>query len=265
MISELSGPDLAVRLDQQGRRLVQRLRRHGFADRENSILFQFVVVGSNKMAMSLLASGDYDNARVWLGKAFKLTDGDAMNGFGELGDGASADIGPSSLVALRVLTLNNLACYHKEIGELDEAMAHLNVAAKDSKGEITVTDQQNAVTHSNSCAILSEIDHHDLARKHAKIAVSFCKRELGSYGGLGGADTSVTNLDISFGQDMDELEPNHEIKVVANPHKIAKTISSLAVACHNLAVETEFTQGKKCLQVSSNNYLYSSFLPATQY
>ena len=103
--------DPEEQLEHHSRLLVSQLKEHGFSDPQSSALFQHVVLESNSLAMLRLSQGNGSEARQWLNKAAALTvtvipEGDLIKG-----PGASDERkGPASMLGLRVLTLNNLAC-----------------------------------------------------------------------------------------------------------------------------------------------------------
>ena len=80
-----------------------------------------------------------------------------------------------------MLTMNNLACWHRKHGDTDAALGCLRAAAKigTAKSVGDANPQHLAVTHSNLGAILSQRGQHDRARQHTQLAVP----DLGPRGG----------------------------------------------------------------------------------
>ena len=74
------------------------------------------------------------------------------------------------------------------------------------------------------------------ARRHAKIAVQQCKADLKRFSDSVGDSNDVLKERVMNGETDSDVPAPREVEV-------SKTVSALAVACHNLAVETEFTQG----------------------
>ncbi|GMI10728.1 hypothetical protein TrLO_g9028 [Triparma laevis f. longispina] len=224
-------------LETNSRILIQRLKSHGF-DATSCNLFQHVILESNSLAMLCLSRGDGSESKQWLDKAKALAETSIPGGLLVGGGGADEIKGPSSLSGLKVLTLNNLACWQKAGGSSTKAVETLKQAISvTNQSNPHLPPQQQAVTHSNMAASLSSLDDHVGARRHAKIAVQHCKEDLKRFSeGIGESNevlrARVMNGDSNVGTD----EAPHE-------NEVSKTVSSLAVACHNLAVETEFTQG----------------------
>jgi tetratricopeptide (TPR) repeat protein len=176
----------------------------------------------NSIAMSALYKDEYDFALELLRKA-------------EAVSGASRP-----LAAVRVQTLNNLACVYRR---LDKPRTALNLLRE----SVTVCSNTGvedgvAVTHLNMCAILSQLDSHEQALEHAQAAVMYSQKHLLSSrlrdqlarrsdgsGGAGAGDEDV------FG---------------ADPHAVlTEKIVVLGIAYHNMGVEEEFLKrGDRCLQ-----------------
>lgn len=74
-----------------------------------------------------------------------------------------------------IVTLNNLACFYRRRGQLDQALKYLQQA-------LTLTehcsDSSKADTHLNLCAISSEMGKHRQARMHVQHAISLLQEEL---------------------------------------------------------------------------------------
>ena len=201
------------------------------------------------ISLQYLSSSNPPLALSWLTKASKLTTSLSSLPSQTLttttttttthAPGADPTKGPVTLLGLKILTLNNLACYYKSVNDLSQSFALLRTAVE-SSGKATeegddesvglVTIQQRAVTHSNLSAVLSGMGKHEGARKHAKLAVGYCKRDLKRH----------SEHDGEHGPFDGEHDPNGDD---SHPAAINKTVSALAVACYNLAVETEFCRG----------------------
>jgi len=261
-----------VSLHDLEKKLLSEIRRRGIQDPGVRTLLQDVVLASNKVAMRLLAKGRTDISLECLRKAELLFDP------AQLKEVARAP----EILALRALTLNNLACWFRQQGQLHTALAYLEEAEKigeatcgnnrapsspnakdylnpladeeeeDDEGSVqsqtSQSYQQIAVTHSNLCAILSELGRHDEALSHAKQAVAYCKQELrlvikrnppDGKAGQGWELGSVSGNRVSTASSVATPTP---------PKLVLKTLAALAIACYNLAVEMEFTEGKKCIQ-----------------
>ena len=74
------------------------------------------------------------------------------------------------------ITYNNLACYYKSIDKPRSALIYLEKAL-----EIESTMQElsfKADTHLNTCAVLSMMKRHDLAKDHAQNAIMIVQASL---------------------------------------------------------------------------------------
>ncbi|KAJ0403434.1 hypothetical protein ATCC90586_001723 [Pythium insidiosum] len=78
---------------------------------------------------------------------------------------------------LRLVSLNNLACFHKQsnkpllaIGFLEKAL-RLQLKQADPSVE-AFSDGAIALTHLNLCAVLSQLSRHDAAAEHARSAIA---------------------------------------------------------------------------------------------
>mmetsp|Transcript_8229 Transcript_8229/g.14971 ORF Transcript_8229/g.14971 Transcript_8229/m.14971 type:complete len:1135 (-) Transcript_8229:65-3469(-) len=223
-------------LETNSRILVQRLKSHGF-DATSCSLFQHVILESNSLAMLCLSKGDGSESKQWLDKAKALASTSIPGGLIVGGGGADDIKGPSTLDGLKVLTLNNLACWQKAGGNSTKAVETLKQAISvTSQSNPPLPPQQQAVTHSNMAASLSSLDDHAGARRHAKIAVQHCKDDLKRFSEGIGESNELLRERVMNGESNPDAPAPHE-------NEVSKTVSSLAVACHNLAVETEFTQG----------------------
>lgn len=137
---------------------------------------------TNTLAMMYLNKDDYDVSLKMLQRAQVLC---------ESNDQAKA------------ITYNNIACYYRKIGKLKVALTFLQNALQIEK-RLAVAENA-ADTHLNICAVLSQLNKHDLALLHATSAVSLLQELM-----LAG-----TTL---------------------NPDRFAV----LAIAYHNIGVEQEF-------------------------
>jgi hypothetical protein len=78
-------------------------------------------------------------------------------------------------VDLELTTLNNLACVSRQRGDVQGALATLEGALRACGGAEVVSRRQLCVTHSNVCAVLSEMGRHVEAAEHARRAVGLCE------------------------------------------------------------------------------------------
>mmetsp|Transcript_103574 Transcript_103574/g.297619 ORF Transcript_103574/g.297619 Transcript_103574/m.297619 type:complete len:1370 (+) Transcript_103574:118-4227(+) len=233
---------------------------------EAAALMQRLVVASNRQAMVLLANEDLAGSEAWLCKAQQ-----ALYRARVTGAARFMPAGEESEGGLHVLTYNNIACFQRRAGNLNAALQCLRDAVLEGERG-GATDQQLAVTHSNLCAILSEIGKHPLAMTYARAAVLHCKRALklqvpkpaGTAASAANAMTAEQKrekarlraergIQKAAGEEPAEEEggPSDHMKAAASQAEQRvqqhKTIMALAVACHNLAVEVEFVEGKPCL------------------
>lgn len=78
---------------------------------------------------------------------------------------------------LHILCLNNLSCYERYLGNLDEALELLKTACK--LGKLTCVDSEYLpLAYLNICATLSILGRHEAAFKEAQISISVCRRAL---------------------------------------------------------------------------------------
>ena len=63
------------------------------------------------------------------------------------------------------MTYNNLACYYRKQGHLRAALIYLEKALEIEQNSAQTASK--ADTHLNTCAVLSQLDRHDLALFHA--------------------------------------------------------------------------------------------------
>ena len=74
------------------------------------------------------------------------------------------------------MTYNNLACYYRMLGHLRSALIYLEKA-------LDIESRQNqtaamADTHLNTCAVLSQLDRHEVAMIHAHQAIMVIQSTL---------------------------------------------------------------------------------------
>ncbi len=117
------------------------------------------------------------------------------------------------------MTFNNMACYYRRIGKMRTALNFLQRALT-IESRLQRPETQ-ADTHLNICAVLSQLNKHELALNHAMSAVillqeMMLRRKL---------DPSSVN--------EDELEEIAQMKDSPNKDKVAV----LAIAYHNMGVE----------------------------
>lgn len=122
------------------------------------------------------------------------------------------------------MTFNNMACYYRRIGKMRSALNFLQQAltieAKLQRPEV------QADTHLNICAVLSQLNKHELALNHAMSAVILLQEMMLS-----------KKLDpTSYPYDEDQDEDENSMPPEANKDRTAV----LAIAYHNMGVEQEF-------------------------
>lgn len=119
------------------------------------------------------------------------------------------------------MTFNNMACYYRRIGKMRTALNFLQraltIESRLQKPEI------QADTHLNICAVLSQLNKHELALNHAMSAVILLQEMMLS-----------KRLDpAAFEQDAED-----EATLPAETSKDRTAV--LAIAYHNMGVEQEF-------------------------
>jgi tetratricopeptide (TPR) repeat protein len=74
------------------------------------------------------------------------------------------------------ITYNNLACYYRRLGHLRAALIYLEKALdiENQSGHSPLM----ADTHLNTCAVLSQLNRHDLALQHAHQAIMIVQANL---------------------------------------------------------------------------------------
>jgi tetratricopeptide (TPR) repeat protein len=133
------------------------LRQHFFGADSDEVWRACKSVGEmcNLLAMTYLQQQDFDMALELLKKAEILTERD--------------DAG-------KAVTFNNLACFFRRQGKLNQALTNLQKALKI---EARLDDVKNAAdTHLNMCAVLSQLGHHSAALEHAQSALIHMQDEL---------------------------------------------------------------------------------------
>ena len=123
---------------------------------------------------------------------------------------------------LRMLTCNNLSCYYRKKKQLKKARMVLQQALQltPSAEERAKCISHQGVTHSNLCAVLSQMGQHKVAMHHAENAVRCVRQEVAAYDG----------------REEEQLEKE----------PLADKLMMLAVSLYNLGVEQEFL-GLSCL------------------
>ena len=172
-----------------------RLQLKMFGD-DNSVVQESrrqLIVGLNTTAMGLLAEQGPAACRDMLSKAQVLAD-------------AGSD------AALRVLTLNNMACVHRQLGDIDTSLELLHSALRAAQAQ---SDCAVATTHLNFCALFHALAQHDRALGHAQSAVFHAQEEL----------AAASSGQSRTGEASDGTERG----------------VTLAIAYHNMAVELERT------------------------
>jgi tetratricopeptide (TPR) repeat protein len=76
---------------------------------------------------------------------------------------------------MKAVTLNNLGCYYRKTGKLRASMGFLIEALAT---ELKTESKSIADTHLNMCAVLSELNKHEDAIKHAMLAIIFLQDEF---------------------------------------------------------------------------------------
>lgn len=113
----------------------------------------------------------------------------------------------------KAMTFNNMACYYRRVGKLRTALKFLEQALG-IEGRLNKIDTQ-ADTHLNICAVLSQLNKHELALNHAMSAVILLQEDL---------------LFKTIGKEKKEEETKQN----------KDRTSVLAIAYHNMGVEQEF-------------------------
>lgn len=124
----------------------------------------------------------------------------------------------------QAMTFNNMACYYRRIGKMRTALNFLQRALT-IESRLQRPETQ-ADTHLNICAVLSQLNKHELALNHAMSAVILLQEMM-----------LRKKLDPASVQE-EELEeiPLPGDRAANNKDKVAV----LAIAYHNMGVEQEF-------------------------
>eukprot|EP00937_MAST-01D_sp_MAST-1D-sp2_P007866 g7866.t1 len=226
-----------------------------------------LVMDMNSRAMRLLAGGEAPACYEQLCRARSFADGAAAGARGTGSGGAAA-------AALRILTLNNLACYHRQRGgdegvtaafeclhaALRIAQEHANTtaAAAESASEAAraeagadaglgtgVSISGVATTRLHLCGLYHQQGRHARALEQAQAAVFHAQEELAcaaDASGDGGGGTAVA-AEAGMGAGAG-AGAEAETAVTAGEGGVCDSRSrrvTLAVAYHNLAVELEHT------------------------
>ena len=122
------------------------------------------------------------------------------------------------------MTFNNMACYYRRIGKLRTALNFLQKALT-IESRLQRPETQ-ADTHLNICAVLSQLNKHELALNHAMSAVILLQEMM-----------LRKRLDPASAQDDEDDEPP-----ITNPDGTPNSSSKdrtavLAIAYHNMGVE----------------------------
>lgn len=126
----------------------------------------------------------------------------------------------------KAMTYNNLACYYRRIGKLKTALKYLEQALS-IEGRLSKVDTQ-ADTHLNICAVLSQLNKHELALNHAMSAVILLQEDLMSKTIDGDDSQDKPKEKPKRGPDGKEKDPSKD------------RVGVLAIAYHNMGVEQEF-------------------------
>lgn len=99
---------------------------------------------ANLYSLTLLRQNNYTEALDWLKRCEDLSEGNKR---------------------CMAITYNNLACYYKQISQPRSALIYLEKALdiENTMDELSF----KADTHLNTCAVLSLMGRHDLAKDHA--------------------------------------------------------------------------------------------------
>jgi tetratricopeptide (TPR) repeat protein len=170
-----------------------------------------LIILYNSLAMSSLYKEEYKLSLKLLRKAERLS------------------LELSSLLAVRIQTLNNLACVYRR---LDRPKTALNLL-RESIALLATQDENELegreTTHLNMCAILSQLSRHSEAIQHAKAAVLNAQKGL---------------LSQELKQKLENTPQQAEQAQI-----LTEKIVILAIAYHNLGVECEYLgEAEKCLE-----------------
>ena len=125
----------------------------------------------------------------------------------------------------QAMTFNNMACYYRRIGKMRTALNFLQRALT-IESRLQRPETQ-ADTHLNICAVLSQLNKHELALNHAMSAVILLQEMM-----------LRRRLDPASLTE-DELEDIAAQEAAADQQNKDK-VAVLAIAYHNMGVEQEF-------------------------
>ncbi|EEQ99681.1 hypothetical protein Pmar_PMAR010944 [Perkinsus marinus ATCC 50983] len=140
-------------------------------------LFERLCIGYNTVALHLLQAGETDEALGVFNKAEAVT---AL---------ANHHITRGARLILRAVTYNNLGCFYKTLGKLHTALGYLKKALLiEAREQLSATPAvaeafafNPSTTHTNMCALLSEMGDHQQAVVHAKAALMLLKQQRAVY------------------------------------------------------------------------------------
>lgn len=134
----------------------------------------------------------------------------------------------------QAMTFNNMACYYRRIGKMKTALNFLQRA-------LTIENRLQrpeiqADTHLNICAVLSQLNKHELALNHAMSAVillqeMMLKKKLDPQGYQ---EDDLEDVPLPPPKESD----NNGLPSMKDQNK--DKIAVLAIAYHNMGVEQEF-------------------------
>ncbi|CDW83438.1 tpr domain containing protein [Stylonychia lemnae] len=123
----------------------------------------------------------------------------------------------------QAMTFNNMACYYRRIGKMRTALNFLqkalSIESRLQRPEI------QADTHLNICAVLSQLNKHELALNHAMSAVILLQEIM-----------LRKRLDPASNSDEEE---EYQTTALGDANQKDRT-AVLAIAYHNMGVEQEF-------------------------
>ena len=126
----------------------------------------------------------------------------------------------------QAMTFNNMACYYRRIGKMRTALNFLQRALT-IESRLQRPETQ-ADTHLNICAVLSQLNKHELALNHAMSAVILLQEMM-----------LRKKLDPASAQE-DDLDDAPTSTVAGGKDHNKDKVAVLAIAYHNMGVEQEF-------------------------
>eukprot|EP00613_Pedinella_sp_CCMP2098_P058709 CAMPEP_0171849592 /NCGR_PEP_ID=MMETSP0992-20121227/19774_1 /TAXON_ID=483369 /ORGANISM="non described non described, Strain CCMP2098" /LENGTH=584 /DNA_ID=CAMNT_0012468843 /DNA_START=60 /DNA_END=1811 /DNA_ORIENTATION=+ len=203
----------------------------------------------NRDGMAALATGDVDDSKELLDTALEILCaqlGKAKADHNKLGLGDPADealeprtrelVGQqlgAGMASLLMLTHNNIASWWRVNGDSAQALRSLGVALSEGEAMGSASNKDLATTHSNLAATLSEMGRHSLALEYARAAVLHCRLALDEADQASSDRSAAERGEGEWKQQQQQLQSG----------SVPEVMNTLAVACHNLAVEIEFVQG----------------------